>query len=974
MSLAVPFTIDRPLLAAVLIAACCVASWAVARRSWAEGSPSRKAASLACRIALLGLLCLALAGLQWRRERADVAVSFAVDSSDSVGAAREDARRILREAAAAARPGDRAAVVQFGRDALIERGLGDDLSDVALASTPQGDGSDLASAARLARGLLPPDGRRRVVVMTDGEASGDDPAGALRALRDEGLDVVLVPLAQRAGPETLVDEIVAPDRVHEGEPYEVRVLLRASQAATGTLTITRDGALVSRSAVDVPAGKPAAFRFVERADAAGSRLYRAHFDASPDGFEQNDAAETIVRVEGQPSVLILDPEPQRLQPVAALLKAGGLKVDVAPPEGLPRTVAEASRHAAIVLSDVDSLNLTQRQMSALRSFVRETGGGLLMTGGPQSFGPGGWRATPVEDVLPVDMDVRNEKYYPSLALVLCIDKSGSMAGADGASKIDLAKEAASQSAGLLYHGDRIGVIAFDSAAQVVVDPAVETTPPEAERLIGTIRAGGGTDIYPALAVAEEKMTAVKTVLKHVIVLSDGQSPPRDYKTVIERMRAAGVTTSAVAVGADADLATMQRLATWGGGRFYFTDDPASIPRIFTKEAFTTARSFVVEEPFDPKLEMRHPVMRGAMPLPQVLGYVATSAKPSAEVALVTHRGDPLLALRSFGLGRTGALTTDLGQRWAGAWLTSAEGRTLLSQLTRWLAGKSESSLLEASLQRRGGRVIVSVEARDERGGFLNFADLTAGVVAPDQQRQDVVLRQVAPGRYEGEVADRGPGAWFAGVVQASDGRVVRGATASRVFPYSDEYRVLQAPADALGRLALASGARVVTDPALLFERSGPPAQALRPAWRELVLLAAVLLLLDVALRRVMLPEGWSAKAGAWLRARFARRRADTASTEGLSRLRRVKTDARDRAQGAAAPVASDAAAPVASDAAAPVAAPVPPPPAPAAPAPAPPRPAPPPPGETGAPAESAEAFRSRLLAAKRRAKSDRGQT
>lgn len=897
-----PFLLGRPLLALLLMGALGAATWLIARRSWAEGSPLRRRLSLACRCLLLGLLALSLADLQWKREREDVAVAFAVDSSDSVRGSRERVLEALRDASRQAQPGDRLAVVQFGRDALVERSLSDDLADLALASLPEPDGSDLGGALRLARGLLPADGRRRIVLMTDGAATGEDPSGILRSLRDDGIDVVLVPLGAREGPEVLVDEVSVPERVHEGEPYEVRVVVRASEASTGTLTVTRDGRLIGQSEVDVAAGTPTAFRFVDRAEESGSRVYRAHFDAERDGFEQNDAAEGIVRVEGQPTVLLIDPEPARLAPFIALLQAAGVQARAASPEHLPRSVAEASRDAAIVLSNLDSVNLTMRQMEALRSYVREAGGGLMMTGGPDSFGPGGWYETPVEEVLPVDMDVRNEKYFPSLSLVLAIDKSGSMAGADGASKMDLAKEAARQTAGLLQHSDRLGVIAFDSAAKVVVDPMEEHDPKRAEYLIGTIRAGGGTDIYTALVIAEEKLAEIRTVLKHVIVLSDGQSPPRDFAALIRRMRAAGITTSTIAVGTDSDLATMQELARLGEGRFYATDDPGSIPRIFTKEAFTTARSFVVEEPFMPQVATSHAILRGALPLPQSLGYVATSAKPAAEVALVTPRGDPLLALRSFGLGRSAALTTDLGQRWSADWLTSPRSRTLLAQLLRWLSGRSESPLLEATLERRDGRVRVSVEARDESGAFLNFATLRAGVVGPDQARQEVAMRQVAPGRYEAEVEDRGPGAWFAGVVQVAGDRALRGTTTARVFPYSDEYRTLQPSGDALERLALASGARIETEAARLFDRTGAPALALRPAWRELVMLAAILLLFDVALRRVMLPEGWQAKTVAFLRALLpGRGRAPGAeiASAHLSRLREVKADARAQAEGAA---------------------------------------------------------------------------
>jgi Mg-chelatase subunit ChlD/uncharacterized membrane protein len=952
--------IEKPMLLAVLLGTAVAVTLLIARRSWADASAFRRRAAIACRVLLLATLALALSGMSWRRERPEVATIFALDSSDSMRGGLPAAAALAREAARAMQAGDRVGIVQFGRDALVEEPLREDLPEVALASRPASDGSDLVSALRLCRALLPGDGRRRVVVVTDGavdgadEPSAADPVAALRALRDEGVDVLLVPGGVAASAESLVEEVSAPARAHEGESFEVRAVLRASVATHGRLTLTRDGQLLGQADVDVPADQPVAFRFVERGAAGGTHLYRAHLEAEPDGFEQNDAAEALVRVEGEPSVLLLDPEPARLAALRSLLEGAGLRVDVASTLEAPRTIAEAASHQAIVLSDADSLDFTVKQMDVLTAHVREGGGGLLMTGGPSSFGPGGWYRTPIEDALPVDMDVRNQKYYPSLTFIACIDKSGSMSDGTGATKMDLAKEAVIQAVDLLHEGDRLGVVAFDSAAKWVVDPGPLEDPADAKGRIGTLRAGGGTDIYPALVVAAEAMEASSTMLRHVILLSDGMSPPRDFAAVIGRLKKAGVTLSCVAVGSDADLFTMQSLAQMGGGKYYFTDDPQSIPRVFTKEAFSTARSFVVEERFAPRLVQDHALLHGALPLPDVGGYVACSAKPAAQLLLATHREDPLLAVRRFGLGRTAALTTDLGQRWAASWLQDENGRTLLAQLMRWLSARSDSAQLETRLEEQDGRVRVVVEARDDDGSFLDFADLTASVVGPDLVPVEVTLEQVAPGRYEADVAPGVPGPWMAGVVQHAGDRIVRGTSAARVLPYSQEYRSLEPPADAVARLATLTGARILRDPAEAFARSGPAAQALRPAWRELMLLAALLLLLDVAVRRVMLPEGALARAAAALRRAFVPR--GVAQKEaGLASLATAKGRAR-------AKVEAPRPATLASTSAPPSSPPPTSPPAPRAPAVQPPH---------APPAQPSDAsLTSQLLAAKRRSRKE----
>jgi len=957
--------IDRPWLLAALFVGAVVVTLLIARRSWADASILRRRIAIACRLLLLSILALAIAGMSWKRERPEVATIFALDSSDSMREGLPAAAALARESARAMQPGDRVGIVQFGREALVEEPLREELPEVALASRPASDGSDLISALRLCRALLPGEGRRRIVVVTDGAVDGadatstEDPVAALRALRDEGVDVLLVPGGVAASAESLVEEVWAPARAHEGEPFEVRAVLRASVATKGRLTLTRDGQLLGQADVEVPANQPIAFRFVERGAAGGTHLYRAHLEAEADGFEQNDAAEALVRVEGEPSILILDPEPARLGALRSLLEGAGLRVDIANTLEAPRTLAEAGSHQAVVLSDADSLDFNVKQMEVLAAHVREGGGGLLMTGGPSSFGPGGWYRTPIEDALPVDMDVRNQKYYPSLTFIACIDKSGSMADGSGATKMDLAKEAVIQAVDLLHEGDRLGVIAFDSAAKWVVDPGPLEDPGSAKARIGTLRAGGGTDIYPGLVVAAEAMEASDTMLRHLILLSDGMSPPRDFATIVGRLKKAGVTMSCVAVGSDADLFTMQSLAQMGGGKYYFTNDPQSIPRVFTKEAFSTARSFVVEEEFAPRLVQDHALLHGALPLPVLTGYVACSAKPAAQLLLVTHREDPLLAVRRFGLGRTAALTTDLGQRWAASWVQDESGRTLVAQLMRWLSARSDAAQLETRLEEQDGRVRVVVEARDDDGSFLDFADLTASVVGPSLVPVEVTLEQVAPGRYEADAGPGAPGPWMAGVMQHAGDRVVRGTSAARVLPYSQEYRSLEPPRAAVERLATLTGARILTDPAQAFVRSGPAAHALRPAWRELMLLAALVLLLDVAVRRVMLPEGALARAGAWLRALVVPRGV-ASPHEGLATLATAKGRARAKVEAprpATLPTTPASASPA-------------PPPLPAHPAPA--TRAPAPASDTSAPATPASdaSLTSQLLAAKRRARKE----
>ena len=102
-----------------------------------------------------------------------------------------------------------------------------------------------------------------------------------------------------------------------------------------------------------------------------------------------------------------------------------------------------------------------------------------MLGGDLSYGAGGYLRSPIEEVLPVSMDVRTSEQRASLAMVFVTDKSGSMGrchcGAQqqfnpsmrtefGPSKVEIAKDAIEKAASVLNSSDQVGVVAFDDTA------------------------------------------------------------------------------------------------------------------------------------------------------------------------------------------------------------------------------------------------------------------------------------------------------------------------------------------------------------------------------------------------------------------------------------------------------------------------------------------------------------------------------
>jgi hypothetical protein len=489
----------------------------------------------------------------------------------------------------------------------------------------------------------------------------------------------------------------------------------------------------------------------------------------------------------------------------------------------------------------------------------------------------------VEEALPVDMDVRRKKQLPSLALMLCIDKSGSMGDyAPGAQKVGLAKEAAILTLELLADWDEIGVIAFDSAPKWVVRLQKCENRGGIISDIRTIRAGGGTSIYPALAEAYNALTRTQAILKHTIVMTDGMSNPGDFEGIAAKMNNEAITLSAVGIGPDADVGFLKNLADMGGGRFYWGQDTSFIPRIFTKDALMASRALLVEEEFLPNIVQWAEMLKGIdwEQAPSLLGYVDTTAKKRAEVIMATHTGDPLLARFRFGLGKSLAFTSDAKGRWAKHWLNWPGYRPFWGQTLRWVLRSRAPGNLSTTVRLDSGKGKVVVDAITPEGEFQNFLDLSVRVVKPDFSTQSLPLRQVAPGRYETEFAALSSGTYMTNITGA-EGELIDSAGATLGYP--PEYKDVEPNPYLLERIASISGGSVISDLTGIFEHKKERPSAYLEIWMPLLISALVLLFLDIVTRRLVMPE-----ALAKLREKRVRQVVVERSTQVMTRLKRRK--------------------------------------------------------------------------------------
>jgi hypothetical protein len=313
----------------------------------------------------------------------------------------------------------------------------------AIRSIPVTNQTDLAEAIRLAMALFPDNAARRMVILSDGKTTTGDAQTAAQYAATSGIDVVALPFNISLNNEVLISDTQAPDYLTENERFTINATIEASQPGMATIRVLTDGNIIFQSEFALNRGMQT-ISLPLTAGAPGFNSYLVQLEAANDTYYQNNQQFVYAQVVGPPTILMVVPEPGdvigpggQIRPdesshITQALKATGLLVESTLPADLPSELPLLAKFQAIILVDVPARQLSNQQMEALQTYVRDLGGGLIAVGGPTSYGVGGYYHTPLEELLPVSMQIKDEQRRPSLAIVFIIDHSGSMSDISGA--------------------------------------------------------------------------------------------------------------------------------------------------------------------------------------------------------------------------------------------------------------------------------------------------------------------------------------------------------------------------------------------------------------------------------------------------------------------------------------------------------------------------------------------------------------
>lgn len=812
---------------------------------------------------LLTCLCvLALAAPSVVLPGGQQAVWILADASASARGMQDQMTQSVRTALENKDASVNAGVIAFGGNAMVEKPLAQDGTYNGVTTAVDAQASDLSSALTLASALLPEDAQGRIVVLSDGAT--EDVRAAAQQLAARGVTVDFQSFSGDALPDAQISQLNVPSRVYQGQSFTVTVQVTANHDTAGTLVLYQNRTPVSSREVTLRRGDNT-FTFRDTAADTGVVTYEARLISEGDSCAQNDSMGGYVYVQGAPKLLLVEGRQGEGSEMAAMLSAAAMQYETVLPAQLPYDAEQLRQYDGIVLVNVDYDAADEEQWAALDSAVRVLGRGLTVIGGDSSYALGGYRGSRLEEMLPVTIDVRNKLDLPSLALMLVIDKSGSMSdGMFGTTRLELAKEAAMRAAEVLTPNDQVGVIAFDDAAKWVVSLQKAEDVEAIQNQIGTIRPGGGTAFFTALYEATYALMNAQAQQKHIIFLTDGEAGDTGYLQLCDIMQQNDITLTTVAVGSGADQATLRTLAQQGGGRAYAANEFDNLPKIFTKETYLVSGSYVQNRTFTPVITEQS-ALTDFEGFPQLSGYLAATEKSLATVSLMSDREDPILAWWQYGAGRVVAFMADSRGAWTSEFLQWDQAAAFYGGMAAFtLPGEEREGQLTTERQGDALRIVYTAPEGAQTG-------LSTSVTAllPDGTQTQLALQESAPGVYEGEIAAAQLGAYALRVEQRdASGELQRVMEGGAVNGYSGEYDLRNQNAEStLPYLSALTGGREITDSAEMLKSTRAVVRARRDLTQPLLWALMVLLLCDIALRRL----SWDVALERYLNARRAAR-------------------------------------------------------------------------------------------------------
>ncbi len=817
---------------------------------------------LALRVTVLSLILLAMCGIAVKLRMQAGTVVVAADRSRSMPPDSESRHKEAIDLIQASKASDsNLAVVSFGRTAAIEQSPQSG-KFAGFVSEVHDDASDLNEAIETALALIPQDSPGRVLLLSDGRWTGKDPSAAAAQAATRGIALDYRLTQRDSTNDIVITHVDAPDVVAPGESFMLAAWINSPTQAEVSFELMRGNQRLALGKRKVPSGL-SRLVFRDKATQPGTHQYALRIAGTEtDPVPENNTAKVLVGIRGPRPILHVTTASD--SPFARLLQTGGLDVETAPPSAYQWSLEELSGYSAALVENVLADKIGLYGMENLAVWVKETGAGFMMTGGKHAFGPGGYFKSPLESIMPVSMELRREHRKLSLAIVVAMDRSGSMSMSvsGGRTKMQLANLATAEVLDMLSPMDEFGVVAVDSAPHVIANlSSVENSAHVRSNILRISPGGGGIFVYEALFAASKMLLNAEAGTRHIILFADAadSEQPGKYRELLEKCRNANITVSVVGLGTatDVDAELLRDIARRGEGRCFFTQNAEELPRLFAQDTFVVARSTFVDEPVEVRTTGGMVTLTGEqhqIPYP-IGGYNLCYIRPDANLAAVTEDEykAPVVAAWQAEIGRVLCYTGEVDGDYTGAIAGWKGVGDFLTSLVRWTAGDFGNLPGEMLLTQkvRKGIGVVELHLNPERQGepFREPPSVTVlrGIVGQKPTVGEIKLSWTSADTLAADIPIHGSETVLATVEVPGVGHY---SLPPVCLPYSPEFNptVAQSGLETLERLANATDGKTRINFGAIWDDlpRQPRLLALKP-W--LLIAALIFLLVEILERR-----------------------------------------------------------------------------------------------------------------------------
>lgn len=874
-----PLSFEQPVWLLLLLVIPAIAI--ISQRSLAGLEPHRRILAVVFRSAVITMLALALARVQFVRRNEHVAVMFVMDKSHSIpDDRRTEAEKYVRKVINRTARDDRVGVITFDGKADVDlipsRGGDDQLgNNIGFGMIVQPDASNISGAVRLALAALPEGFKRRIVLLTDGNQNVGNIEEEIGAATASGVAIDVIPLTYSHDSEIILDRIVVPSQAAKDTRLPVRIIAKSKKPTRARLTLYHNGQAVPlpESEFDIAGNmQPKVIKASVEVFSGGFHIFDARLNPlskQADQIPDNNHATAFSFVDEQGGVLLLarDDEKADHDLLLAALKREKVDVTLRTVEELSVDLNTLQQYGVVILSNLSADTFNDKQHKALASYVKDSGGGLIMIGGDESFGAGGWIGKPVEEVSPVNFDIRQKKVIPRGALAIIMHSCESPQGNDYGEK------AAVATVETLSSQDYLGVVTYNwsvGGANWDVPMSLLSNKPAVIKKMKSLQIGDMPDFGTAMQMAVNGLLQAKSKgasQLHMIIISDGD-PQAPSDAIINQMLDNKITASTIGIGYggahcfEPILIDIARRTSGDPRKFFRCTNPRTLPQIFIKEAKVIRRTLLSEEPFTPAVaQYDMQTVQGIAdgPMPKLGGLVLTDPKADIIMPLVRKGADkttdPLLAYRRYEMGKMAVFTSGLWKKWGAEWAEWERFGRFWSQLIHWCMRQSSGMDFDVATRLDGNTGKIVVEALKKDASYLNFLQIGGRLVLPNMDTQPLQLVQTGPGQYEATFDVVDTGNYLINLKYTDPDKTTGLILSGLSVPYSQEFRELQTNTPLLERIVSRSGGRkLAMDPVndKVFDPKGlPPAEMRQPVWRWVVTwLLIPLFLLDVAVRRL----------------------------------------------------------------------------------------------------------------------------